>query len=126
MTRLRNQLHWHRRRARKRHLSDTLTMREWRRALRYFGHVCAVCEHAPDDGCALTVDHWIPIADPTCPGTTALNCLPLCYECNHSKGDCMPLDWLRAAFGKEHAHAIAARIERYFRRVTATRKARGE
>lgn len=91
---------------RKRRLPNTLTNADWERALTYWDHRCAVCERPRGLWHTLAQDHWIPLTDANCPGTTAENILPLCHGeggCNNSKGKKDPLEWLRAKLGTRRA-----------------------
>lgn len=103
--------------ARKRSLPDTFTAEQWKFALEYFQHTCAVCGRAVGLWHTLAMDHWIPLSDPNCPGTVATNIIPLCHGmdgCNNSKNNRDPLVWLTDKFGSHRARAIATRIEEYF------------
>lgn len=106
----------HRRRARKRDLPNTLTANEWRQAVAYFEGCCAYCGSRPGllPGMQMSADHWIPLIDPQCPGTTQANILPSCKSCNSSKHDRNGKEWLISRYGKRNAGKIIARIERYF------------
>jgi hypothetical protein len=109
------------RRTRKQSLPATLTAIEWQTCLEYFNHACAVCGNPPGLWHTIAMDHWIPLSNPTCPGTTAGNCIPLCHGiggCNNSKHDLMPDDWLIWKYGKRKAKAILDRINNYFRSIT--------
>lgn len=109
-----------RRRARKRSLPDTLTPIQWQRALDYFNGCCAVCGRQLNDlfGTRIAaMDHWIPLVSDECPGTIALNCVPLCHGengCNNSKKATPPADWLNWKFGSRQGALILTRIEAYF------------
>ena len=76
-----------RRRARKRKLPDTLTLEEVNEVITIFMDSCAICggnfEH---------LDHFIPIAT-ECGGTTKENTVPMCSDCNTSKGAKNPFVW---------------------------------
>lgn len=111
----------HRRRARKRNLPDTFTKQDWHRALDYFDHRCAVCGKPADFWRVISPDHWIPLANPNCPGTVPENIIPLCNStkdgeggCNNSKQAREPIEWLIDKFGQRKAKRILARIEAYF------------
>lgn len=116
-SRVRNQ----RKRARRRSLPSTLTVKQWQQCLDYFGHTCAVCGRSRDLWHTLAQDHWIPVAHPDCPGTTALNIVPLCHSkkggtdgCNNLKSDMRAEDWIISRFGKHKAAEILRRIASYF------------
>lgn len=72
-------------------LPNLLTDGQKQEALDYWHGYCAVCGAAPgEDGKALAHDHWIALADPSCPGTVAWNSVPLCdgrNGCNTRKHD---------------------------------------
>lgn len=107
-----------RRRTRQKGLPDTLTPQEWQSCLDYFGGCCAICGRPPGLWHTIAMDHWIPLNCPTCPGTVAGNCIPLCHGddgCNNSKHDLMPDEWLNWKFGKHKAKQILSRIEAYFK-----------
>jgi hypothetical protein len=113
-----------RREARKRSLPNTLTHEQWQRAVEYFHGCCAACGRQANDLFSthtLAMDHWIPLNSPNCPGTTALNCIPLCHGeggCNNSKHDRLPEEWLVHKFGKRKAIEILKRIKDYFDSLT--------
>jgi hypothetical protein len=101
-----------RRRARKLNLPDNLTYAEWEFCLAFFEHKCPVC------GCCdrLEKDHYIPLSNPNCIGTVALNIIPLCRSCNASKSDNDPVEWITYRC-KEDASSVLDKIERYFRLI---------
>jgi len=106
-----------RRRARKRGLPDTFTQEQWHFALTYFDHSCAVCGNQEGFFWTLAMDHWIPMANPDCPGTIATNIVPLCHGqggCNNSKCNKDPHAWLLKKYGKAKTAKIEARIAAYF------------
>jgi hypothetical protein len=111
-----------RRRARKHNLPDTFTIVQHAFMLKYFRFCCAACGKKQGESCRLHVDHWIPLASPVCPGTTALNIVPLCggkNGCNNSKGVKEHQIWLVEHFGKRKSIDIMQRIELYFIEVAA-------
>lgn len=108
-----------RHRAKKRSLPATLTEQEWRQSLAYFDHHCAYCGQAFDDAHPLTVDHFIPLSSPECPGSVIGNVLPACQSCNTSKGNSKPREWLIRKFGFDNTGRILARIQAYFASVLA-------
>ena len=55
----------------------------WAQCKRLWGHRCAYCAAIPKK---LTIDHVIPLSDPTTPGTVPSNVVPACDACNKSKG----------------------------------------
>src|SRR5260221_10168955 len=91
---------------RKRELPNTFTNKDWQRALEYWDHRCAVCERPRGLWHTLAQDHWIPLTNKECPGTTPTNMLPLCHGtdgCNNSKGKRRPETWLYQKLGKRRA-----------------------
>lgn len=112
-------VHVHRRKARVRSLPNTLTTTQWERALNYFNGCCAVCGRQLNDlfgTHTAAIDHWRALSDSACPGTTALNCIPLCHGvggCNNRKGKKLAEEWIKQDFPHK-AKAILTRIETYF------------
>lgn len=109
-----------RRAARKRSLPDTLTAAQWQRCLEYWGHRCAYCGRDADLFTVISLDHFIPLSSPDCPGTTVLNSLPACHKgggCNSSKSDKPAAEWLESKFGPRKAKQILKRIATYFDHV---------
>jgi 5-methylcytosine-specific restriction endonuclease McrA len=106
----------HRRRARKRNLSDSLTAQDWNACLEYWQRRCAYCSNPEGllKHTKLHADHYLPLASPECPGTTPANILPACAACNHSKQDTDPATWLERKFGRRKAAEILDRIRAYF------------
>lgn len=105
----------HQRRSRKNNLPHTLTEDQWKDTLEYFDNKCAVCgrSSASDSEYTLAIDHWIPLADKDCPGTTVWNCIPLCHGkngCNNSKHNTPALVWLIKKYGHEKALVINEKI----------------
>lgn len=111
---------YQKRQARKLELPDTLTTEQWQFALDYFNGCCAVCGRPLKDlfgTHTASIDHWIPLSNPECLGTTADNCIPLCHGfdgCNGSKNYRDPVEWLNGKFGKRKAKKILERINAYF------------
>jgi hypothetical protein len=107
------------RRARKQSLPNTFTAEQWHQCLEYFNYCCAVCGKQLRDlfgDVAPHRDHWIPLnykGDDN-PGSVANNMVCLCNECNLSKNDKMPQEWLKQKFGTSKARAILERIGLYF------------
>jgi len=121
-----------RRKARKLGLESSFTSDDWRRALDYFGGRCAVCGRPPDFWRILAADHWIPLADTECEGTTPNNIVPLCHAlkggrggCNNSKRDKPPTDWLVERFGAKEAARVLRNIHEYFDWVAKQNTAEG-
>ncbi len=65
-------------RARTQHAEVTLTLVEWIEALDYFHWRCAYCQEKPFQ----IMSYHLPLLKG---GMTALNCLPACYHCRHSR-----------------------------------------
>jgi hypothetical protein len=111
------------RRARVRSLPATFTHEQWLFCLEYWHNRCAVCERQLRDLFGKIephFDHWIPITNAACPGTTADNMVCLCSDCNLSKHDKMPDVWLTRRYGGRKAAAILRRVEAYFK-IAASR-----
>jgi 5-methylcytosine-specific restriction endonuclease McrA len=104
----------HRYLARKRALPNDFTGDDWQHALDYWRGVCAYCGNPPGLWNRFTAEHYIPVTDAECPGTTKTNILPACQSCNSSKNDTLPDVWLPRKFGKHRAAAIQAAIDQYF------------
>ncbi len=100
-----------RRRARKLNLPNTLTLNEWKKTLAHWDIHCSYCGQKPDK---ITLDHYVPLSHPACPGTIASNCVPACKSCNSSKGDAEAFYWMRWKFGEAQAIKIQAQILAYF------------
>ena len=110
--------------ARKKALPDTLTAEEWLWAVAYWGGCCAVCGKQEGFWSRGSLDHWIPMADPACPGTVADNVLPLCSGldgCNNIKHDRDAWTFLVERLGSRKAKAKRQEIEAYFAAVRARR-----
>lgn len=126
---IRYRLYRQNRDARKLALRNDFTPEQQRIALEYFGYVCAACGRPFSDlfgERTLALDHWIPLASPDCPGTTATNMIPLCHGvdgCNTTKQDRDPKEWLISRFGKRKAREILARVEAYFAEALALAEA---
>jgi hypothetical protein len=101
---------WVRRRARKQNLPDDFTTEDWAYCLEYWDNKCAVC--GEDE--KLHADHWIPLSNEDCPGTTADNMIVLCDHCNRTKHARDAELWLTEKFGEELAIEYLAKIEAYF------------
>jgi len=65
-------------RARTQHVEVTLTLVEWIEALDYFHWRCAYCQEKPFQ----VMSHYLSLPQG---GMTALNCLPSCYRCRHTR-----------------------------------------
>jgi hypothetical protein len=95
--------------------------------LHYWNFACAVCGREESFWHVLALDHWIPLSNPACPGTTPLNIIPLCHTrkkgagkqlhgvaCNNEKHDANPVLWLTAKLGPRKAKAKLSEIATYF------------
>lgn len=108
------------RRSRGRNLPNRYAHEDWQRALEYFHGCCAVCGRQLNDlfgERTASIDHWIPLASPECPGTIPANIVPLCNGidgCNTSKHSRNAVEWLVWKFGKRRANEINRRIQEYF------------
>ncbi len=109
-----------RRSARKRALPDTLTYDQWLNSITYWQGCCAYC--GKELGQTPTVDHWIPLNNPSCPGTVAENIVPACVSCNCSKNDTDPLKWLSSKFGYVYAESKQTEIATYFDSVKGSKE----
>lgn len=105
-----------RREARRRSLPATLTNQQWEDALAYWHGCCAYCGNQPGlfRNTILTMDHFVPLLSPDCPGTVSTNIVPACYGCNSSKNHHSVAAWLTSRFGSKKATVILARVETYF------------
>ena len=109
-------LNTHRHRTRKISLPAQYSLDDWNRALVYFNGTCAYCQNPPslfDHYPTLHADHFIPLNDPTCPGTVKWNIVPACQSCNISKSDHDPIEWILSKFGPKKAKQIIRRIQEY-------------
>ena len=84
-----------RRRARKKSLPDTLTPEEQQEILDTFSYACVICEEAYEH-----MDHFIPLFSGY-GGTTKENMIPMCSECNMSKGAKNPFEWSKTLTQKD-------------------------
>jgi hypothetical protein len=107
----------HKYRAQRNGLPVTFTPIEKQFCLQYFGFACALCGQEESFDATIAWDHWIPLSSPMCPGTIAINMIPLCHGvqgCNNSKKDRMPQAWLTERLGKRKAAPLLKKIEAYF------------
>lgn len=120
-----------RRRAKRRILSDVFEASDWQYCLVYFDNQCAVCgrivNYTKDlfGSYTLSLDHWIPLSSPDCPGTIATNIVPLCYGdggCNNSKRNKDAHEWLMEKHSAQETAKIEKRIQRYFKIVEKRKK----
>jgi hypothetical protein len=100
-----------RRKARVKSLPFTLTKEEWVRTLTHWESCCAYCGEKLE---TVTIDHYIPVSHPECPGTIATNCVPACLSCNASKNNKDAAAWLTRQYGVDRALEIVSRIHAYF------------
>lgn len=98
-----------RRRSRIKSLPNDFTERDWSFALDYWSG-CAICGEKAN----LHADHWIPIANESCPGTVPENIVVLCARCNQSKNSSNPVEWLINRFGEKWARIKLEDINRFF------------
>jgi hypothetical protein len=103
------------REARKLNLPDTLTKEEWLSVVEHWQGCCVYCGKQPE---SLTLDHYIPLVSPNCPGTVAINIVPACLSCNSSKNNTEAFYWMSWKFGSERANEIQARISSYFEKLS--------
>lgn len=115
-------VHTRKRKAAKLRLPSTFTDAERTFCRAYFNYACAVCGKEEGFQWIIGLDHWIPLKSPVCPGTVALNMIPLCHGkdgCNNKKGRKDPRQWLIEQFGTRKAAKILKKIEAYFAIVKA-------
>lgn len=106
-----------RRRAIKKGLPATFSLKEQRFARHYFLYACAICGREEGFEWTIAFDHWIPLIDPNCPGTIAANMVPLCHGkrgCNNSKQKRKAEIWLKEQYGTRKAKQFMQKIEDYF------------
>lgn len=107
----------HRREARKQALPATFTDADWRYALEYFHGTCAYCGNPPrlfDLNWVLHHEHHIPLARGG--AYTPNNIVPACQDCNFSKSDRDPHEWIIWRF-KQKAREITQRLSAFFATV---------
>lgn len=84
---------------------NTISVRDWRDALLYFGGCCAYCERKQSRRVKLTKDHVVPVSKGG--KTTRSNIIPGCVRCNSSKSDSDLREWyLRQKFYKEARYEL--------------------
>lgn len=106
-----------RRRALKLGLPALFTEADRQFCYQYFGYACAICGHEEGFEASLALDHFIPLNDPTCPGTVPWNLIPLCHGlqgCNNSKQARVAKEWLEKRVSKRKAKLLLKKIEAYF------------
>lgn len=79
----------HKRRERKLGVPWKWTASDWEECQQHWNNQCAYCGATEK----LTQDHFIPLADPNCPGTVRTNIIPACNRCNTSKQHRNPDEW---------------------------------
>jgi len=104
---------WHqgRRNQRLLELPDTLTFEQWLFACEWFDQRCAYCSAKA----FLIMEHLIPVSKEG--PRTALNILPACTQCNHSKGPKRAHLWIYEKFGMGEGKGIVDRIVAYLTEV---------
>lgn len=117
--RLQNQL----RKARKNNLPAVFSQDDLSFLFQYWNFQCAICER--EEGGLfhlIALDHWIPLANPACPGTVPWNILGLCNIrkkvgksvgapcCNNSKGSKNPTLWLTEFFTLRYGPSRGVRL----------------
>lgn len=110
-----------RRRARKRQLPVNFTTIDWQECLNYWHGCCAYCgRQANGLFSQVHQEHFIPLVSSHCPGTVRWNMLPSCADCNWSKKNKEPREWVIEKFGKRKGIQILKRIDGYFTMVQAS------
>lgn len=100
------------RRSRELNLPNNFTGRQWTACKLFFNYQCVYCgKHAKK----LHIDHLIPLASPTCPGTIVTNILPACKSCNSSKGDSQMQTWLYSRVTQNTYERICQAIDTYIK-----------
>jgi hypothetical protein len=120
-------LYVNKRRARKKSLPDTFTLAEEAFSRAHFHYACAACGNEEGFAWHIVMDHWMPLASRTCPGTIATNMIPLCNgngSCNSTKHTKDPEPWLIDRFGTRKAAIILKKIHAYFALVTPHKESR--
>ena len=109
--------------AERRRQAGRINSRAWAACLAYWNHRCAICGQSAGLFHSLAADHWIPIADPSCPGSVPWNILPLCHSrpggfdgCNNLKSRKPPEQWLTEKLGEKAASKLR-KIRAYFASV---------
>lgn len=88
--RLRSTIDNHRRRQRLLAVDYLWTYDDWRAVKAWWDNCCAYCGTRG----RLTIDHYIPLAAPNCPGTVPWNIVPACQSCNSRKHSRDPRFWI--------------------------------
>lgn len=108
-----------RRRARRASLPDNFSAENWQHAIEYFDSRCAYCGNQPGlfHYTTLSVEHFIPLSSPDCPGTVPENIIPACLSCNASRNDQDVSIWLVGKFGKRIASTRLLKIAGFLEMV---------
>lgn len=108
-----------RRRTRKLSYPVDFTKQDWKTCLTYWDNRCAYCgsQQGFINSMKITAEHFVPLNDPSNPGTVRGNIIPACKTCNSSKSDKPAAIWLTERYGKRKANAILKRIQEYFRYI---------
>lgn len=104
--RVRSRIDNHRRQKRTRSRPFCWSVADWERCQAAWGYSCAYCGRI---GSGLTQDHFIPVSDPSSPGTVPGNMVPACPSCNYSKQHRNPDRWCSDV---QRLHAIRAYLDR--------------
>jgi 5-methylcytosine-specific restriction endonuclease McrA len=107
-------------RAQEARLPARFTMNDWFYALEYFDYKCVVCNaslvdiNGDEDAHA---DHWFPISMPKSAGTVPENIIPLCADCNWSKSDKNPYEWLQDRLTERRYFIVRKTIDDYIAHI---------
>lgn len=104
-------------RAKKLNLTSEWSTCEWERALNAFDSCCAYCGKPQGLWNPICADHFIPLTAGKSPGTVKENMVPACRDCNSSKHNADPVEWIDRKFGKR-GKQILKRIHAYFASLT--------
>lgn len=96
----------HKRRQRHLNVIWDWTVDDWEECKEFWGKICAYC----GSGGYLTQDHFIPLADPKCPGTVRSNMVPACMHCDTSKQHHHPDVWVK---NKKILRSIKAKLAKF-------------
>lgn len=103
----------HKRRHLEAELDNTLTLKQWLFACKWFDNKCAYCGKER----FLTEDHLVPLSKGG--PRTALNIIPACWECNYSKRARRAHLWIYEHFEMQEGKEIVDRIVRYLTEVSS-------
>ncbi len=76
-------------RARKKAVGGSVTTKQWKEIVLFYGRACAICK-TPEARRPLTIDHFIPIIKGG--DNSPSNVWPLCLHCNCTKAQKLPSD----------------------------------